>query len=214
MRSAGWRAHEDTDGLLQVADGGGDPPGFQSGAQAAQPTESQLDLDAAFATHQFVPFVGHDALQVGKVASSLFLSQEDMQAFGGGDQDVGWCFSLPVPFRGEGISGADGNVPIDAQSGGGPLGRILDLPGESPQGGDPQEVGSPAFFRFGQISRLQDGGDDQRIGLSTSGGGIDQATFTVQPCLPGFQLKGKWKPPLILKPGDGVGDAGVGSVIW
>jgi len=136
-----------------------------------------------------------------------------MEAFRGGDEDMRRVLFLPVPFRGLGVPGADGNIPVQSQSGSGSLGGVMDLPGKGPQGSDPEEVGPPSFFRFRFFSCLQEGGNNQGVGFPAAGRGVDQSALAMEPRLPGLQLEGKRKPPLILKPGDGVRDAGMGGGI-
>ena len=56
-------------GFIEVADGRRKHPGSQTGNQKPEMSKAEFGLAPAFASHQFMPLIHHNALEVGKKCS-------------------------------------------------------------------------------------------------------------------------------------------------
>ena len=96
-----------------VGDGGGeaDAAGFRG--QGGEAGEAKGELVAALGAGEGVDFVDDDRVEVGKESFGALLGEEDGQALGGRQQDVGRGVALPAAVVGAGVAGA--GVDADGQ---------------------------------------------------------------------------------------------------
>ena len=75
-------------GLIEVADRGADGPGLQCWSLLPQPAQAELGLTAAFAAHQFMPFIQDHRVQTGEQLLRLGIAQQQRQRFRCGHQNL------------------------------------------------------------------------------------------------------------------------------
>lgn len=103
--------------------------------------------------------------------------------------------------------------PIQAQSFDSPFGGQTNFFGQSPDGSDPYKL-KPGVLLVGDS--IEQDRNDQRIGLATAGGGIDQTRPSRKIGQPGLMLEIKDLPPIGIKPlvGGGYVDSWLQLVYW
>ncbi len=195
LRAAEQHRH----GLVQIAQGGGQPPHRQAGPARAQPRQAQLQLDAALAAQQLVPFVHDYRVQVLEALRGVLVRQQQRQALRRGDQRFGQPLALARPGGGTGVAGAGFHTPVQAHA----VQRLAQIAGgvlgQRAQRGDPQhpQAAAPVAAVQRPGHRPQPGGQ----GLARTGGGMNQAGAAVAERRPAAALERRRGPALAGEPG-------------
>ena len=104
----GRDVHPTNDGCSfgEVAEGGGEGPGFELGGVVAEAGEAEFGLDATLGAHEFVPLVDDDALEILEKVTRVFVGEEEGEGFRGGDEGEGGLFANFLFAVGGGVAGA------------------------------------------------------------------------------------------------------------
>jgi hypothetical protein len=205
-RDFGWGAVGDLDasggasvGLdgIGVGDGGGQADAAGAGREGAQAGDTERKLVAALGAGQRVDLVHDDAVEGCEERGGVGEGEQDGQAFGSGEQQMGWRDLLARAAIGGGVAGA--GLDGDGQA------HVLDRAGQV--AGD---VGSQGFQR-GDVDGVEAGAwvvrqvDEAREeageGLAAAGGGDQQDAVVCFRCIQHGELVGAGGPALVGEPG-------------
>lgn len=133
-----------------------------------------------------------------------FHGQQQVQAFGCNDEYLGHLLFLACPLRIVCIAVADANFPGQAQFFHHLRHGTAQVFGECSQRCHPQKLQSVVALRLpigGMfIDELDDAAQENRKCFATTGGRIDEATFTIRDVLPRFLLKCKRLQSFLMQP--------------
>ena len=156
-------------------------------------------MGAAFVIGDGVDFVDDDGADVAEVLAGLACGEEDVEGFGGGDENVGRALEHLGALAGEGVSGADAGADLGAEiaAGGGELldfseGAVevlLDVVGEGLEGGDVEDLrlggeGAGDGLAEEGVDADEEGGE----GLAGAGGRGDESGVAAEDAGPAVFL--------------------------
>ena len=97
-------------------------------------------MDAALPTHQFVPLIDDDALQILEVTTRILVGEKKGERLGGGDESEGGLFANFLFAVARGVAGAGFHFEVGGEFSNGLAKGFESVGGEGAQGGEPEDA--------------------------------------------------------------------------